>query len=91
MASFAEVSCEGRILAEVRAEDIGTEITPMVVTDDKYTYYYTGKHDHGDMPQLRSNEYDKLVQFLATAKEKCGEAISEEMQSRKSPKRQKTG
>ena len=57
---------------------------------DKYTFAYTGRHDHGDMPKLRSSsEYDTLVAFMSRAKEAGGQFLSNEAAKAKTASKSK--
>ena len=94
MTSFASVLCNGHVVGNIFDKDITGNIKVNAgnksddleakMSQSKYTFLFTGKHDHGEMPQLRSNEFDGLVKFLTVAKTTCGEALSKAMEAKKS-------
>uniref|UniRef100_A0A7S3PNC3 Uncharacterized protein n=1 Tax=Aplanochytrium stocchinoi TaxID=215587 RepID=A0A7S3PNC3_9STRA len=71
---------------ETNQQTVVPEMKDQTESDsDRYTYEYTGKHDHGKLPGLKSGDpkLNNLLHFLKLVKEESSKALAGLVQEEK--------
>lgn len=86
----ATISYKGDVLFEISSEVVPASMKAggPVVSDDKFSFEYTGKHDHGPLGARRNTEghLSDLGNFLRCLKKAAGDKLLEESEKTKRPK-----